>query len=87
MVMVELNGLRIKQQAFRHCVEQLKWNYLLEKEDEGGNDDNDKNNNDVDDKDDDDKENDDYDEINAIQQQQAIKSASTIPSRQETTTI
>jgi hypothetical protein len=59
------NGLRIKRQAFRHCVEQLKWNYLLEKEDEGGNDDNDKNNDDVDNKDNDDKENDDDDKINA----------------------
>jgi len=29
-----LNGLRIKQQSFRQCVEQSKWNYLLEKEDE-----------------------------------------------------
>jgi len=29
-----LNGLRIKQQSFRQCVEQSKWNYLLEKEEE-----------------------------------------------------
>ena len=27
-----LNGLRIKQQSFRQCVEQSKWNYLLEKD-------------------------------------------------------
>ena len=33
-----LNGLRIKQQSFRQCVEQSKWNYLLEKEDEDGED-------------------------------------------------
>ena len=24
-----LNGLRIKQQSFRQCTEQYKWNYLL----------------------------------------------------------
>jgi hypothetical protein len=59
------NGLQIKQQAFRHCVEQLKWIYLLKKEDECGKDDNDENNVDVDDKDNDDKENDGDDEINA----------------------
>jgi len=29
-----LNGLWIKQQSFRQCVEQSKWNYLLEKEEE-----------------------------------------------------
>jgi len=28
------NGLRIKQQSFRQCVEQSKWNYLLEKGEE-----------------------------------------------------
>jgi hypothetical protein len=32
---------RIKQQSFRQCVEQSKWNYLLEKEDEDGKDDED----------------------------------------------
>ena len=26
-----LNGLRIKQHSFRQCVEQSKWNYLLER--------------------------------------------------------
>jgi hypothetical protein len=56
----QLNWLRIKQQSFRQCMEQLKWNYLLTKEDEGGKDDNDE-----DDCDDDDKENNDDDEINA----------------------
>jgi hypothetical protein len=30
----QLNGLWIKQQSFRQCVEQSKWNYLLEKEEE-----------------------------------------------------
>jgi len=34
-----LNGLRIKQQSFRKCVEQSTWNYLLEKEEEGSKDD------------------------------------------------
>ena len=29
-----LNGFRIKQQSFRQCVEQFKWNYVLEKEDD-----------------------------------------------------
>jgi hypothetical protein len=55
-----LNGLRIKQQSFRKRVEQLKWNYLLEKEDEGGKDDNDEDN-----CNDNDKENDEDDKINA----------------------
>ena len=32
---------RIKQQSFRQCVEQSKWNYLLEKEDKDGEDDED----------------------------------------------
>jgi hypothetical protein len=36
-----LNGLRIKQQSFRQCVEQSKWNYLLEKEEEDHKDEND----------------------------------------------
>ena len=36
-----LNGLRLKQQSFRQCVEQSKWNYLLEKEDEDDEDDKD----------------------------------------------
>ncbi len=55
----QLNELRIKQQAFRHCVEQLKWNYLLEKEDEGDKDDNDENNNNVDNENDNDNTDDD----------------------------
>jgi len=55
-----LNGLRLKQQSFRQCVEQSKWNYLLEKEDEDGVDDDDEDN-----CDDDDEENDDDGEINA----------------------
>jgi len=29
-----LNGLQIKQQSFRQCMEQSKWNNLLEKEEE-----------------------------------------------------
>ena len=29
-----LNGFRIKQQSFRQCVEQFKWNYILEKEED-----------------------------------------------------
>ncbi len=36
-----LNGLRIKQQSFRQCVEQSKWNYLLEKEEKDHIDEND----------------------------------------------
>jgi hypothetical protein len=78
----QLNWLRIKQQSFRQCVEQLKWNYLLGKEDEGGKDDNDK-----DDCDDDDKENDDDGKINASSTPTSNKKRSTIPSRQETMTI
>jgi hypothetical protein len=43
----QLNGLRIKQQSFRQCMKQFKWNYLLEgeedyKEDDDYNDDDDK---------------------------------------------
>ena len=34
-----LNGLRIKQQSFRQCVEQSKWNYFLDNASEEGNDD------------------------------------------------
>ena len=29
-----LNEFRIKQQSFRQCVEQFKWNYILEKEED-----------------------------------------------------
>jgi hypothetical protein len=47
-----LNGLWIKQQSFRQCVEQSKWNYLLEKEEEDGKDDDDADNNDEDDNED-----------------------------------
>jgi hypothetical protein len=47
-----LNGLWIKQQSLRQCVEQTKWNYLLEKEAEGGKDDDDTDNNDEDDNED-----------------------------------
>jgi hypothetical protein len=60
-----LTGLQIKQQAFRHCVEQLWWNYLLKKEGVGGKDDNDKDNNNGDDKGDDDEESNDVDLINS----------------------
>jgi Mg-chelatase subunit ChlI len=52
-----LNGLRIKQQSFRQCVEQSKWNYLLEKEDEDGEDDEDDSEDDEDDSDVDSEEN------------------------------
>ena len=47
-----LNGLQIRQQSFRQCVEQSKWNYLLEKEEESGKDDDDADNNDEDDNED-----------------------------------
>jgi len=60
-----LNGLRIKQQSFRQCVEQTKWNYLLGKKEEGGRDYNDKDNNDEDDNNGDDDDSDDDDEVNA----------------------
>jgi len=46
-----LNGLRIKQQSFRQCVEQSKWSYLLEKEDEDGEDNEDDSEDDEDDSD------------------------------------
>jgi hypothetical protein len=52
-----LNGLRIKQQSFRQCVEQCKWNYLLEKEDKDGEDDEDDSEDDKDDSDDGSEEN------------------------------
>ena len=52
-----LNGLRLKQQSFRQCVEQSKWNYLLEKEDEDGEDDEDDSGDDEDDSDVDSEEN------------------------------
>ena len=48
---------RIKQQSFRQCVEQSKWNYLLEKEDEDGEEDEDDSEDDEDDSDVDSKEN------------------------------
>ena len=38
------NGICIKQQSFKQCVEQSKWNYLLEKKEDGGKDDDDKDN-------------------------------------------
>jgi len=82
-----LNGIRIKQQSFRKCVEQSKWNYLLEKKEEGGKDDDDKDNNDEDDDKGDDDDSNDNNEVNARSPSPPIKSASTIPSRQETTTI
>ena len=55
----QLNGLCIKQQSFRQCVGILKWDYVLEKEDDNGKDDKDKDNKDEDDKDKDDDSNDD----------------------------
>jgi hypothetical protein len=33
-----LNGFWIKQQSFKQSVEQFKWNYVLEKEEENGKD-------------------------------------------------
>jgi hypothetical protein len=53
-----LNGLRIKQQSFRQCVEQSKWNYFLDNASEEGNDDRVED----DDEDDDNKDDDDDDE-------------------------
>ena len=47
-----LNGLRITQQAFRHCMEQDTWNYLLEKEKDDGCDDYDEDDDDNNDEDD-----------------------------------
>jgi hypothetical protein len=83
----QLNGLRIKQQSFRQCVEQSKWNYLLEKKEEGGKDDDDEDNNDeVDNKGDDD-DSDDDNKSTQGHHPPPIKSASTIPSHQESTTI
>ncbi len=49
-----LNGFRIKQQSFRQCVEQFKWNYVLEKEEDDDIDADDEDNKVVVDKDDDD---------------------------------
>ena len=48
-----LNGFRIKQQSFRQCVEQFKWNYVLEKEEDDDIDADDEDNKAVVDKDDD----------------------------------
>ncbi len=68
-------------------MEQSKWNYLLEKKEDGGKDDDDKDNNNEDkDKGDDDNSGDDN-EVNARSPSPSDKSASTIPSRQESTTI
>ncbi len=52
-----LNGLRLKQQSFRQCMEQYKWNYVLEKEEDDDKDDEDKDNKDEDDEEVDDESN------------------------------
>ena len=49
-----LNGFRIKQQSFKQCVEQFKWNYELEKEEDNDIDADDEDKKAVVDKDDDD---------------------------------
>jgi hypothetical protein len=40
----QLNGLWLKQQSFRQCMEQYKWNYVLEEEEDNDKDDEDKDN-------------------------------------------
>jgi hypothetical protein len=58
-----LNGLRMKQQSFRGCMEQFKWNYKLEEEEDDKKDEDDdddydnKNQEDENDEDDDNKGN------------------------------
>jgi hypothetical protein len=49
-----LNCIRIKQQSFRQCMEQFKWNYILEEEENDKKDDDDEDKEDEDDDDDDD---------------------------------
>ncbi len=56
-----LNCIRIKQQSFRQCMEQFKWVFFLEEEDEDNEDDDDEDQEDEDDKDDDDSNVDDKD--------------------------
>ena len=67
-----LNGFRIKQQSFRQSVEQFKWNYVLEKEEENGKDAEDEVNEDEDDKDDD-VDSDDDDKANVSSTTMSIK--------------
>jgi hypothetical protein len=46
----QLNGLWLRQQSFRQCIEQYKWNYVLEEEEDNNKDDEDKDNKDEDNK-------------------------------------
>jgi hypothetical protein len=68
-----LNGFRIKQQSFRQCVEQFKWNYLLEKEEDDDTDADDEDNAAAIDKDDDDDSYTDNDDDNVSSTTMSIK--------------
>ena len=68
-----LNGLRIKQQSFRQCVGQSKWNYLLEKEEDDDTDADDEDNEAAIDKDDDDDSYTDDDDDNVSSTTMSIK--------------
>jgi hypothetical protein len=47
----QLNGLQLKQQSFRQCMEQYKWNYVLEEDEDDNKDAEDEDNEEEDDKD------------------------------------
>jgi hypothetical protein len=68
-----LNGFRIKQQSFRQCVEQFKWNYVLEKEEDDDTDADDEDNEAAIDKDDDDDSYTDDDDDNVSSTTMSIK--------------
>ncbi len=48
----QLNGLWMKQQSFRQCIEKFKWNYILEEEEDNKKDDNNEDQEDEDEEDD-----------------------------------
>ena len=68
-----LNEFRIKQQSFRQCVEQFKWNYVLEKEEDDDTDADDEDNEAAIDKDDDDDSYTDDDDDNVSSTTMSIK--------------
>ena len=68
-----LNEFRIKQQSFRQCVEQFKWNYVLEKEEDDDTDADDEDNESAINKDDDDDSYTDDDDDNVSSTTMSIK--------------
>jgi hypothetical protein len=70
----QLNGLRMKQQSFRQCMEWFKWNYILEEEKDNNKENDNEDQEDEDDKDDNDSNVDDKGNTSSpLDQQQAIK--------------